>query len=342
MAQFGTTNKIEERKFDNTLYQGIGLFKVIAINPSRAEIAKLYGTTEDRVKEPQYISDTDGFNSKGEQIKTQKLTLEVYIQTKIGEKDLIKRIKFNVTKGCNFSKSKGTFEVIDVYGNTAWATPEVIEKQEKIMYTKKDGSGQTIEANIATPYRFAYRGEKEFILFVRNLLGIKKPFTLDKDGNSTWLPEAELKNAVVSFDIKDWDVFFKGNFKELSKIVTLGNINEIQCILGICEINGEKSIKVSTTTLRKDERLSQKMENELINDTFALYWSDIPKDSIKGTVNNANVFVDEHGIEKVKKIIGIHEWREVKPDTQNIQNQDQDQDFQAPAQTQSTEDQPPF
>ena len=342
MAQFGKTNQIEERKFDNTLYQGIGLFKVIAINPSRAEIAKLYGTTEDRVKEPAYITDTDGFNSKGEQIKTQKLTLEVYIQTKIGEKDLIKRIKYNVTKGCNFSKSKGTFEVIDVYGNTAWTTPEVIEKQEKIVYDRKDGSGK-MEANVATPYRLTYRGEREFILFVRNLLGIKKPFTLDKDGNSTWLPESELKEAVVSFDVKDWESFFKGNFKELSKIVAAGNINEIQCILGICEINGEKSIKVSTTTLRKDEILSQKMESELINDTFALYWSAIPKDSIKGTVNSANVFVDENGIEKVKKIIGIHEWKEVKPDTQNVQVQEpQEQEPQEPAQTQSTEDQPPF
>lgn len=337
MATFGTTNKIEERKFDNTLYQGIGLFKVIAINPSRAEIAKLYGTTEDRVKEPTYITDTDGFNSKGEQIKTQKLTLEVYIQTKIGEKDLIKRIKYNIIKGCNYSK-KGKFEVIDMYGNTAWATPEIINKQEKIMYDKKDGSGK-IEANIATPYRIAYRGEKEFILFVRNLLGIKKPFVLDKDGNSTWLPESELKNAVVSFDTKDWDAFFKGNFKELSKIVTLGNINEIQCILGICEINGEKSIKVCTTTLRKDERLSQKMENELIKDTFALYWSAIPKDNIKGTVNEMNVFVDDNGIEKVKKVIALHEWNEVKPD--DIQNT-QDQEPQSSAQTQSTEDQLPF
>lgn len=312
MATFGKATKIEERKFDNTLYQGIANCRVIAINPTKAEIAKIFGTTEDRIKEPVYIQDTDGFNQNGEQIKTQKLTIEVYISTKLGEKEIIKRIKFNVTKGCNYSKAKNTFEVIDNYGNTAWTTITNLQAQGKIVYNKKDGSGNTVDAPIATPYRLAYRGEKEFILFVRNLIGIKKPYTIDKDKNITWLPAEDLKNAAVNFDIQDWAKMFNGDTKEFNKIVKLGAINEIKCFFGICEINGEKSNKISTTTLRLDENLSQKVETELCKDTFALYWTGIPKDSVKGTINNENIYYD-NGVEMVKKITHLHVWSEVKP-----------------------------
>ena len=107
------------------LYTGVGVAKVIAVNPTKAEMEQIYGTTIQN--EPVYASTTQ---YGGKQMRV-SFVLSVNINE---EKPMITTVTFFVNDTFMKGTTSGKYQVIDKYGRTAWATQEEIDANKIPQY----------------------------------------------------------------------------------------------------------------------------------------------------------------------------------------------------------------
>ena len=339
MASFGQINQIEERTFDKTLYMGMVSANIIAICPNRKQIAAIYGTTEDKVKEPSYISECEGFNSKGEKIKTVKVKIELWVKFVTPDgKEIIRKISNPVSNAVFPSFKDGGFkiQVIDKYGNTAWTTPDNAAKKGEIIGLKKDGSGN-YKANIDKDYRPAYKGEADLIDNLRNWWGLKLPYEWDANKNIVWHTGDELKAAECSLALTDWQKIFKGDFSILQGQVSKASACQLKIFVGINEYQGVTNMKVYSRTLRNDDYVRENMHLELIDDKYGKYYSShevrtlgldnnqnpVYQDIVTGkTVPNKFVVMNQtKGVAEYRFIESLHLYDDgIKPSEQPASN----------------------
>ena len=159
-------------------YVGVGSVKVLAVNPNMEEWNTITGGS--MTKEPEYTGVTqDG-------VKTARITLLVQTDPAktIGGIDAIIPVTFWFRKMAVVGSQSGKYQVIDKYGQTAWATAEEIEAKKVPQYT----SGP---ANIDADYRKVCKGEVEFTDFLRAHLNIASPRVYNRT-KGVWEPNAHL------------------------------------------------------------------------------------------------------------------------------------------------------
>lgn len=203
-------------------YSGVGAVKILAINPTREEWNDIFGG-----------SLTTPISYTGTKIVDGK-TVETAWVTFITQVDDLKAPNIKATIPISFFienryhvTSKGTYEVIDKYGRTAYGDKETITKKKPIMYG--DFKAKIDELS----YRPALVGEASLISFIkafRNILevetydGDRKVFVEEKD-------EKILATRVAMFD--NPKAMFSGDFTEVKAAINEYPNNKVKVMFGV-------------------------------------------------------------------------------------------------------------
>lgn len=188
-------------------YFGIAAFKVLAVNPSKEEIAKIRDIQDtSNMTDPVYVSQTEDGNTK--------LRLTFLCQTDDSARinngiSIIVPLNLRLTSGNYTNKDNTKLQVIDKYGRTAWVTNEEFASKSIPVY--KNGP-----AHICSDYRAAVRGEAELIQFLKAWLNIPDPQRYDNN-TQTWIDNANMSDAEIS--IEHLDKLFKGDVTEISSLI---------------------------------------------------------------------------------------------------------------------------
>lgn len=201
-------NETKEVSFKR--YTGIGNVNVLAINPTKAELAKLGREVEE---EPVYVTEKDGVKS---------IRLSLYV--KPIEIDETLTISFFIRNQRFASKDKGTFQVIDSYGRTAWVTEEQLKNHDIPVYSNGNA------ASIANNYRPAFSGEDNFTQFIKTYLGIPN-LTAYVDGQ--WVPNPKVTPADCEVRFDHVDRWFNNDIKEAKDAFAYQPNNTIQVLFGV-------------------------------------------------------------------------------------------------------------
>lgn len=275
--KLGKTTSVQERVISNDMFVGMSTFNVLAINPTKEELAELLGTTPDRIKDPVYINDkAQVMNAKGEEIEGTEVTFKVYIkavQSPIKDKPFITSLKFKVKQGVFIGSNTGKHQVIDAYGQSTWVTPEQFNNKEVPSYS-----------NINSKYRHAYRGEVEFINFIKSWLGIEDPLNKKWDNNEkkfteiTWKTGEDLEACEVNIPIEDWKKIFKGDFSVIKSLVKGHESFSFKAICGVnTSQDGKEYQIVDNNVFRNDatantSSVKKEIERLLSDKVSDRYW----------------------------------------------------------------------
>lgn len=194
-------------------YTGVAPVKIIAVNPSKEELEKIYNTTYD--KEPEYT---------GVQNDMPYARIDFIVKT-IPEKsegiDVISRLSFFLRKEYRFNRDKTKIQIIDKYGRTAWATKEEADKHAIPQYA----SGA---ANISPDYKPCHVGEEDLINFIKTYFNI--PNVMEYI-NGKWV-EVENKEECEAY-FNDIEKFFNNDFSELKSIPFVMATRSIKVLFGV-------------------------------------------------------------------------------------------------------------
>lgn len=218
---FGRT-QVSKEATEIKRYTGVGSVFVVGVNPSKAELEKLYDRELD--KDPEYLTEKDGVTSA---------RIDFIIKTDPTAKcsngiELLTKFSMFIRNEYRFNKDKTKVQVIDKYGRTAWVTKEQAKAHEIPVY--KNGP-----ANIDKDYRPAYVGEEDITNFLKLFLGISNVEKWVKN-------EATGRREVVGLvdnpqdcecRLENIEDYFKGKFNEIKGAINLMPNNKIKVLFGV-------------------------------------------------------------------------------------------------------------
>lgn len=209
-------------------YTGLAALGIAAINPTKEELVKLLGLTEDP-KEAMYTytgiktKDADGNEKETNKVRLwlrgENLVLTDRTDAngnKVPAKETI-TVAYDVfVADRNAVSSKGTPLTINALGNTTYQSIEKIEANENMKWFSKHA-----------PLREAKEGEGELVEFFRNFLNLK---STDEAG------------------FADYSAIANGNVTELKKYVEKWKDNKVVVLLG-AKVDGDKIYQAVYTKL---------------------------------------------------------------------------------------------
>ena len=226
-----------ESKEGNTVkrYIGVAPVFVLAVNPNKAELEKLYNTQLEN--DPEYLSEIEVGEDKH---KVQNVRLDFIVKTdaeKCGGIEFTTKVPFFIRKEYRYNRDKTKVQVIDKYGRTAWVTIEQAEAHEIPVY--KNGP-----ANIDKDYRPLYSGEEELTKFIKAYLNIPNVM---KYVNKQWVLIDKPEEAEVRLD--EISNYFKGNYSELNEILTYQPQNKVKLLFGVRTTDDNKQFQAVYTEM---------------------------------------------------------------------------------------------
>lgn len=224
------------------LYIGVGSSYLKGVNPSKEELEKLYGRTQD--KEPEYLSTVESDGKEIPQIKLDfimKPDPEKYLDIQGSPIDVLIHVPIFLRRKYKQGSTSGKYQIMDKYGRTAWATREDIENKRIPVYNTKDGG--TMQANISPDYFVAYEGMEDLTQLIRAFLNIP---VVEKweDGKVVGLIDDPSKAEVVPDHIEDW---FKGDFREIKEIFGYQPNNKVKVCYGVRTTQDNKQYQAAYT-----------------------------------------------------------------------------------------------
>ena len=200
-------------------YIGVGSVFVLAVNPNKVELEKLYNTQLEN--DPEYLSEVEVGEDKH---KVQNVRLDFIVKTdadRCSGIEFTTKVAFFIRKEYRYNRDQTKVQVIDKYGRTAWVTIEQAKAHEIPVY--KNGP-----ANIDKDYRPAYHGEEELTKFIKAYLNIPNVM---KYVNNTWVMVDNPEDCEARLEhIED---YFKGDFKELRDVIALQPNNRVKVLFGV-------------------------------------------------------------------------------------------------------------
>ena len=216
------------------MYMGLGSFAVLAVNPTNKEIAKIYGKDEvDESREEPNYAEVD------QETGVQKCRIDFWVKTdgRVHTKedgsplDFITKVSIFVENREAVKQDGSGKQLIDDYGNTAWATNECIAEKRIPTYFDKQTNEEVAFAIDMETARVAHKGEDQLISFLQAWLGVGAS-TRKKDGHPVLLPKNELEDKWVGLETS-WEEVCKGNVKELKEYVDYAKDNTLKIAVGI-------------------------------------------------------------------------------------------------------------
>ena len=191
---------------------------MLAINPTNKEIAKIYGKDEvDEGREEPNYAEVD------QETGMQKCRIDFWVKTdgRVHTKEDGTPLDF-ITKVSIFAENREAVkqdgsgkQLIDDYGNTAWATNECIAEKKTPTYFDKQTNEEVQFAIDMETARVAHKGEEQLISFLK-----------------AWLPKSDLEDKYVGLETS-WEEVCKGNVKELKEYVDYAKENTLKIAVGI-------------------------------------------------------------------------------------------------------------
>ena len=214
-------------------YIGVAPVKVLATNPTKAELESLYNTTLDKDVEYTGVQNNEGTNVPYARI-------DFVVRTdpeKSNGIEMTTKISYFVRKEYRFNRDKSKVQVIDKYGRTAWVTKEQANAHEIPQY--KNGP-----ANLDKDYRPAYVGEEDLTNFIKTYLNIPN---VQKYVDGKW--ELVDNPAECEARLDGIDKFFAGDFKELKAIMSYQPNNKVKVLFGVRTTDDGKQYQAAYTQM---------------------------------------------------------------------------------------------
>lgn len=234
-------------------YIGVAPVKILAVNPSKEELEKLYGTELENA--PEYVGEVEVGEDKH---KVNNARLDFIIKTdadRCGGIDVLTKAVFFVRNEPRYNRDRTKVQVIDKYGRTAWVTIEQAKAHEIPMYSNGP-------ANLDKDYRPAYVGEEELTNFLITYLNIPSVMRYNRD-NGTWKivdnpSDSEARLEAISS-------YFKGDFSELRGAIALQPNNKVKCMFGVRTTEDNKQYQTVYTQmfLRNNSTDYNRLEKDL-------------------------------------------------------------------------------
>ena len=206
-------------------YIGIAPVKVIAVNPNKEELSKIYKSTV--AEDPVYLSSID--NPDGS--KTNQVRIDVFVKVDMPKDktpiDLISRVTFFLRDSKMTNRDHTKVQVIDKYGRIAWPTME--EAAGHIIPNYTNGP-----ANIDKDYKPLHMGEAELVDFVRTFLCIDD---IDIYDSATKSFKTNDNPESCEGTLDEVSKYFTGDVTELRSAFSLMPNNKIKVMFGVRESN---------------------------------------------------------------------------------------------------------
>lgn len=198
-------------------YVGIAPVQIVAINPSKTELEKIYNTTLER--EPEYLGVRE---VNGQNVPFVRFDFIVKTNPeKSNGIEMTTKVSYFITKKYMMNNDGTKVKVIDVYGRSAWVTQD--EYKNKLIPQYANGP-----ARIDNNYKILNRGEEELLNFIKNYLGIQD---VDEYANGVWRMRPNPEDYKAGFhDVDNW---FKGDFSEIRGAVGLMPNNYVKLLFGV-------------------------------------------------------------------------------------------------------------
>lgn len=201
-------------------YIGIAPVFVLAVNPNKAELEKLYETELEN--SPEYLGESE-VGLEGNKRKVPQVRLDFIVKSdseKCNGIDMITKISFFLKKEVRYNKDETKVQVINKYGETTWLSIE-------------DAKKGVVPENLSwfepADFRPAFIGEEELTGFIKAYLNIPNKSYKKKTGEVVELPNKADAEARLD-KIAD---YFKGDFKELQGVISLQPNNKVKAMFGV-------------------------------------------------------------------------------------------------------------
>jgi len=221
MSAFGKEVEVKEGSAVK-LYTGAENFKVVAVNPTKEELEKMYDRELNFT--PEYVGTTKVTDADGDR-EVPQIRLDLFVANE--DNSITTKLQFYIAD-THHRSSTGKLKCINSFGKDAWLDEEAVKS--KVMPANMqwyNGDGVKV----------ARRGEVELISSLVNLLNL--PFNLDK--------VSDVSEAYARIDKPEWAKIFAGDVTLLRNIVA-GTNNKIGVLLGV-KTKGDG--KLVQTTLNK-------------------------------------------------------------------------------------------
>ena len=207
-----TQESTETQEFKK--YIGVGSSFVVAVNPTKKELEKIYD--HEIQNDPEYVVDTDNG-------KEARITFVVKTDPEACNGiEIINRVMFTLRNAPAYNRDQTMVQVIDKYGNVTWTSIEDAKAGKKIMSRK--GNPQKIDDN----YRMACVGEADLVGFLKAFLCVKDAFNYV---NGVWVKKDDADDYLFGLEhIKD---YFNGDFSEVKEAIALQPNNKVKLLYGV-------------------------------------------------------------------------------------------------------------
>jgi len=257
MSGFGKQVEVGEG-VQRQLYTGTENFKVVAVNPTKAELEVIYG--REITFDPEYIGTTKVSDSDGER-EVPQIRLDFYLANE--ENTVTTKIQFYIANTHHKSQT-GKYKVINAFGKDTWLDEDAIKSKivpDNMSWYNADG------------VKVAKRGEVELISFLVNLLNL--PYDLSKVDSPS--------EAYAKIDKDEWVKIFNGDVTLLRNVIGSTN-NKIGVLLGV-KTKGDGKL-VQTTYNR--HTLRQYVISGTRVDKFKYLLKDLDEAVAAGAFGNVN------------------------------------------------------
>ena len=214
----------ESKEVNIKRYIGVAPVFVLDVNPSKERLEELYGgiTLQNA---PEYLGFTE-IGPEGAKKRVDQIRLDFIIRTDPEKSDgieLTTKLSLFVANSFRYNGDHTKVQVIDKYGQTAWATEEEVKNKAIPQYANGP-------ANIDADYRPAYIGEEDLTNFIKTYLNIPAP-RIYKNGKWEDKPATEKVNSEARLD--GIAKYFTGDVSELKKILSFQPKNKVKVMFGV-------------------------------------------------------------------------------------------------------------
>lgn len=215
---FGSVKESSEGTGDIKRYVGVGSSYILGVNPTKAELEKMYERTIDN--EPEYLGVQE---NDGKQVPYIRLDFITATDPKVNNGiDMKSKLVFFLRKEARYNRDKTKVQVIDKFARTCWVGIE--DAKNHVIPQYSNGP-----ANIDKDYRPAYVGEEDLINFLKSFLCIEN--VMDYKNGSWVLKEGDLSPYECRLDhIAD---YFSGNISEIKSALAMMPKNKVKLLYGV-------------------------------------------------------------------------------------------------------------
>lgn len=233
-------------------YIGVAPVSILAVNPSKTELEKIYDTEIENI--PEYIGETE-VGQEGTKYKVPQVRLDFIVQTdpeKSNGIDMKTKVSFFLAKEVRYNRDGSKVQVINKYGETTWLPIE-------------DAKAGRVPENLSwfepADFRPAFIGEEELTGFIKAYLNIPNKSYRKKNGEVVELKDKSEAEARLDH-IQD---YFSGNFSELRSAIALQPKNKVKCMFGVRTTDDNKQYQTVYTQkfLKNNVTDYSKLDEEL-------------------------------------------------------------------------------